>query len=205
MLEPESTQKAIETVTLFLEKIVNPPLNELGLLFQDKVRLWRFNNQLKIVAKAQKMVEEHNISVQPVSLKILAPLLDMGSLEEDENLQDMWAHLLANYANKELHLKSTIFPFILSQLSNREAVVLNYNFQTEELGYFENKSDENNFFELEEYELMNLLRLRLLAEQYSTNKALAGFAPGLSSSLRVKTHLTPLADEFLKACTKVSR
>ncbi|MCY1719574.1 Abi-alpha family protein [Prolixibacteraceae bacterium Z1-6] len=203
MLEPESTQRAIEAVKPFLEKLVNPPLNELGLLFQDKVRLWRFNNQLKIVAKAQKMVEEHKIPVQPISLKILSPLLDMCSLEEDENLQDMWAHLLANYANKELHLKSTIFPYILSQLSSREAIVLNDNYQKVDLNNFEKKSSGNNSFELEEYEIMNLLRLRLLTEKYSTNVALASVAPGLSSVIRVNTQLTPLADEFLKACTKI--
>ncbi|WP_297097822.1 Abi-alpha family protein [uncultured Draconibacterium sp.] len=200
MLEPESTQKTIEVVTPFLEKIVNPPFNELGLLFQDRVRLWRFNNQLKIVAKAQKMVEEHNITIQPVSLKILAPLLDMGSLEEEPKLQDMWAKLLVSYTDASLHLKSTIFPHILSQLSCREAEVLIYNFQNDQIYRFKNMSSSDGTGELKSHELTNLSRLGLLENNY---QSLGNFGGMFKNKLFKEIHLTPLCEEFLRACTKI--
>ena len=201
MLEPVSTQKAIEAVTPFLEKIVNPPFYELGLLFQDKVRLWRFNNQLKIVANAKKMVEEHNISVQPVSLKILAPLLEMGSLEEEPKLQDIWAKLLVSYADASLHLKSTIFPHILSQLSCREAEAIIYNFQNDQIHHFKNMSSSDRTGELKSHELTNLSRLGLLENNYQSFGHLGGF---FKNKLFKEIHLTPLCEEFLKACTKIS-
>ena len=65
---------------------------------RDEVRLYRFGNQLKLLKKAGKMVEDAGFSPRAVPIKLLFPLLESASLEEDENLHDMWAALLANAA-----------------------------------------------------------------------------------------------------------
>lgn len=55
----------------FLSKVVGPAAEEAGLLLQDKVRLYRFNNQIKAVAKAEKMLSDAGLSPQTVPLRTL--------------------------------------------------------------------------------------------------------------------------------------
>jgi len=116
---------AIEAAKEFLEKIAGPAAEEVGLLLQDKVRIYRFRNQLKMLAKAQKMLDDAGVSPTSVPLKTLLPLLEGAALEEEDDLSTKWAALLANAAtpNSPLAIYPS-FPHILSQLSPRDARVL---------------------------------------------------------------------------------
>ena len=45
-------EKTIEIASEFLEKILGPPAEEVGLFLRDKVRFWRAKNQVGILIKA---------------------------------------------------------------------------------------------------------------------------------------------------------
>jgi hypothetical protein len=66
---------AIDNVTEaakdFLQKVITPPLEELGLLFSDQVKLWRFKNQVTILAKAENHLKAKGLKTRNVSLKVL--------------------------------------------------------------------------------------------------------------------------------------
>ena len=209
-IDPESTQRALEAAKPFLEKIVNPPLDEIGLLVQDRVRLWRFNQQLKIVTRAKELAEKHNIKLKEVPLKILAPLLEGASLEEDLDLQEMWANLLVNYADNEQQLTSSIFPNMLSQLSTREVRVLKFNLENYKTQFL-NRSNWEAGEKLSSYEISNLLRLGILDEEstYIDNTETPNsirndnrIKMNEHSGLTKKVDLTELGWLFLKACTE---
>jgi hypothetical protein len=51
-------------------------------MIADNVKMRRFQNQLKIFTKAQKILEQKNIDPSKVSLKTLAPLIEFSSYEE---------------------------------------------------------------------------------------------------------------------------
>jgi len=116
---------AFKAAKEFLVKIAGPAAEEVGLLLQDKVRIYRFRNQLKVLAKAQKMLDDAGVSPTSVPLKTLLPLLNGAALEEEDDLSTKWAALLANAAtpNSPLAIYPS-FPHILSQLSPRDARVL---------------------------------------------------------------------------------
>lgn len=116
---------AIEAAKEFLGKIAGPAAEEVGLLLQDKVRIYRFSNQLKMLTKTQKMLNETGVSPTSVPLRTLLPLLEGAALEEEDDLSSKWAALLANAAtpNSPLAIYPS-FPRILSQLSPRDARVL---------------------------------------------------------------------------------
>ena len=107
----------------FLQKVITPPLEEVGLLLADKVKLWRFKNQINILNKAEAHLKNKNIKTRKVSLKILVPLLEACSYEEEEELQDKWAMLLSNTVKENSDINSTLYTHILSQLTSKDAEI----------------------------------------------------------------------------------
>lgn len=110
-----------EAAKNLLQSVVAPPLEEVGLLLADKVRLYRFKNQVQILAKTEDYLKRKKMSTRKVSLKVLAPLLDECSLEEDESLQERWAALLGNTVAEGSRLDTTLYSHILSQLTKSDA------------------------------------------------------------------------------------
>ncbi|HEX7406394.1 MAG TPA: hypothetical protein VF515_01970 [Candidatus Binatia bacterium] len=110
-------EKSIELARDFLEKLVFPPAEELGLLLRDHVALWRFKNQVSVLNKAKSYCEQKGISPQLISPKLLCPLLEGSSLEADPSLQDRWAILLSNMVDSEKNVQNHVFPYVLGQMS----------------------------------------------------------------------------------------
>src|SRR5687768_1907028 len=119
-------EKGIDSISQFLSRIVNPAADHVGLLLADRVNLIRFKNQVSILQKAEKYIQEKGITTKQVSLKTLVPLLEGASLEEDVDLQEKWSALLVNYVDSEKNFATTVFPYILSQLSTNEIKGLEY-------------------------------------------------------------------------------
>lgn len=119
-LKSSTIEKGLESAKNFLDKLIGPALEEVGLLLKDKIAFWRFRTQIKILNKAKDFCEKHNIQPKEISLKLLCPLLEYASLEDDELLQDKWAILLSNLVDSEQNIQNHVFPYILSQISINE-------------------------------------------------------------------------------------
>lgn len=117
-------EKGIDLAKDFLDKLIIPTVKETGLLLKDKVTMWRFNNQIKILIKAKENCEKHGIKPKTVSLKILCPLLDYSGLEENEILQDKWSNLLTNMVDSTQNIENHVFPYLLSQVSVDEFMMV---------------------------------------------------------------------------------
>lgn len=117
-------EKGIDIAKDFLDKLIIPSVEETGLLLKDKVTLWKFKNQVKMLNKAKDYCKKHEINPKTISLKVLCPLLDYSALEEDEELQEKWAILLANMVDSEKNIENHVFPYILSQISSNEFKIL---------------------------------------------------------------------------------
>lgn len=117
-------EKGIDLAKDFLDKLIIPTVEETGLLLKDKVTLWRFNNQIKMLIKAKENCEKLGIKPKTVSLKVLCPLLDYAGLEEDEILQDKWSNLLTNMVDSEQNIENHVFPYLLSQVSVDEFMMI---------------------------------------------------------------------------------
>jgi hypothetical protein len=117
-------EKGIDLAKDFLDKLIIPTVEETGLLIRDKVTMWRFNNQVKMLINAKQNCEKNGINLKTVSLKILCPLLDYASLEEDEALQNKWANLLTNMVDSSQNIENHVFPYLLSQVSVDEFMLI---------------------------------------------------------------------------------
>jgi hypothetical protein len=86
-------------LTDIMKAILGPATGEVAERIHDSVRLYRFGRQLGCLKKAEKMAKDAGFTPKAVPVKILFPLLDGASLEENEDLHTMWAALLANAAS----------------------------------------------------------------------------------------------------------
>jgi hypothetical protein len=205
----KAAEKSIDAVKEFLQKLIGPPIDEIGLLMADNVRLWRFKNQIRIAQKADEYIKSRNLTTKQISLKILAPLLEGASLEEEEELQDKWASLLVNYVDSRKNLTATIFPYILTQISSVEARVLEY-IAGDPMDNFGDQGQVDRYriwkkFELSGTELSNLIRLGLIKEVFEINSedipySFGGISPEISVKKVPDIQATRLGIEFLEAC-----
>ena len=115
---------AIEAAKDFVEKLLGPAAEEAGLVLQDQVRAFRLHNQLRILAKAQGYLATAGIEPNAVPLRTLVPLLDGASLEDDDDMQSLWAGLLANAAGGGQASMAPSFIAMLQQLTPLDAQVL---------------------------------------------------------------------------------
>ena len=116
-IKSSTIEKGIELAKEFLGKLISPTIEEVGLLMADNIKYIRFKNQVNIALRAKKYIEDRCLTLKQVPIKILVPLLENASLEEDERLQQNWAHMIGNMADSETNLQNQIFPYILNQIS----------------------------------------------------------------------------------------
>lgn len=86
-----------------------------------KSRLECFATNLKPIAeKATRILSDAEIQPQAVPSRILLPLLESAAIEDEDSMQDLWAHLLATAAT-DLNSIHPGFAEVLKQLTPGEA------------------------------------------------------------------------------------
>lgn len=105
----------------FLRKLLGPAAKELGLTLKDEVRFFRFQRRQRLLARAQEMFEKAQKEPEPLPPKLIIPILENGSLEEDDELQDRWAALLVNSSPSRVMPAA---PEILRQLTALDVFLL---------------------------------------------------------------------------------
>ncbi len=131
-----SLTKPIDTLTkglvdgagAFLSRISLPAAEEFGLALRDKVSSWRTLNAAKIALKAERIMNEQgDVEQKHAHPRLVWATLENGSWTADEELQDMWAGLLASSCTEGGNDESNlIFVNLLSQLTTSEAKLLTY-------------------------------------------------------------------------------
>lgn len=89
----------------------------------------QLRNLAGVYNRATEMAGKIGLPLDRVPLKVLKPILDGASLEEDVYLQELWAALLANASTDTADEISAAFPEVLRQLSARDVAVLDFLFK----------------------------------------------------------------------------
>ncbi len=122
------TQGMIDGASAFLGRICLPAAQEFGLLLRDRVSNWRELNKVKILQKAEEKLNiQSSTEGKHAHPRLIAAILNDGSWEAKEEVQDMWAGLLASACTSNGDDESNlIFISILAQLTSLQAHVVNY-------------------------------------------------------------------------------
>lgn len=126
-----AVQKAIgltEKTGEFLHKVIGPPAEALGGLLGDQLKSWRAANLDQIARKWQKIREERGIAQEAV-LEIpfgdAYRTIEAASIEEDPNVQDLWAKLIASATDSSRFVGiKKVYVDILKSLSSNDALLL---------------------------------------------------------------------------------
>ncbi|WP_145201458.1 hypothetical protein [Sphingobium sp. B2] len=118
----DTTDRLLEAGTKglgsFLSSLCQPGANEMGLLIQDKIRGWRAQNFAKYEPKVARMIEALNIENPRLAPRLLTLAVESASQIEDDDIQNVWAGLLAGSSrSEESAKKSLLFMQILESLS----------------------------------------------------------------------------------------
>lgn len=95
--EASLSQESVKQVGRFLDGISRGVITELSQLLGQQVAYWRFRNAVTIALKAQNFLASKGLEPQQLSaeLRVIVPLLEYASYEDEPELQKMWASLLA--------------------------------------------------------------------------------------------------------------
>lgn len=185
-------EKGIESVQIFLEKLLGPAVSEVGLLLADKVRVYRLTNQIKIFSKVKDKVEKNNLTLKQVSLRTLVPLLEYSSLENDEKIQEKWINLTVNFIDAKEKYESSIYPYLLSQLSSIEIQVLDRMYSDFKVNCY-SKLKINGAIK------SNLIRLGLV--ETVVNRRILKRLSIINQGSANMVVLTDLGKEFIECCS----
>jgi hypothetical protein len=216
-LEPLAAIAApVKDITELLNKFLSPALQEAGEVVGARIRVFRLKQETKLLEKSISILKEAGLKPRPVNLRVLFPLLDAAVLEEDDQMAERWASLLASAAdpNNETDLEAS-FIEILKQLTPTHAYLLDVFYEQIERDELPPKdwleegyvlSDLKSFLKEEvpqfDIALDNLLRLNLVA--YPMVKL--GIANGEEVRISVPSSnilcATNLGQAFVSACKR---
>ena len=87
----------------FLSRFIGGSLEQGFGIIEDQLKYARWERQERLVDRANHFMAERGSRMQfrPVPLKVAIPIFEAASLEENDDLQDLWARLLVNAADAE--------------------------------------------------------------------------------------------------------
>ena len=212
----ETIKALAKPVQDFISAVVGEPSKELGGWISDNIRGKRLDTQIRIFTKAQTLVKESGINPNAVNLKLLVPLLESGSLENDDDIIGMWSNLLASASlSNDIRIS---YISILKELEVVEAKIMQYVFQQLISNYGINFEPNNEYagsidgvlickifsFNNAEFErsVDNLFRLRLLAPTASRLEFIDNKEIPFAHYTKKQLGVTYLGYYFAKACNQ---
>ncbi len=194
----------LEKIFFFLEKLAGLPVFTPKELIPDQISRWRHLNQVAIVRKAIEIIEQNEIVLRPVPLKLLTTLMEHSSYENNKKMQAKWAILLVNAASKRNEFCShQIFVDLLNQLSLSEVELLDYLYQQSVDGATirEIAFSRTLLLKLCSQELRLSYEDSLcVIENLVRNRILE---PNPNQSQKIELKLTTLGALFMRECTQV--
>lgn len=113
----------------FFQLVLGDAAIELGGVVKDWAAYFRYKNLLRIKDKVFEIHEKRKIKGKsiPIPPRYAIPLIQNASQEDNEDIQSLWAALIANSTdpNKKLNLQK-IFIEILSSLEPIDVQILDY-------------------------------------------------------------------------------
>ena len=126
----KTTSKAIDAgsdMGGFISRYISGPLEQVTGMVEDHLRYVRWERRQRLITRAEEFRKQQGLPPpdKPIPLKNAVPLFFHATLEEDNDLQDVWARLLINGTNKSTGITiERSFIEILAQISFLEARIL---------------------------------------------------------------------------------
>lgn len=121
--------EATEKLGGFVSRIIGEPTDAVVGILTDKLKFMRWERQVRLTERAKEIINSRNIEgeLRTVPPKIALPIIENASLEENDELQDLWAHFLASAVDPNFDgTLRTAFIDIIKQLEVVDVHILNF-------------------------------------------------------------------------------
>lgn len=197
-LGKEFIKQTLAPVQEIVLRIAGGAASEIGLMARDSLRAWRFKNAIRLFHDVQQFASESHLELKPVAPRLLFPILDAATLNENEELHRKWVALLANAATSDEILPS--FPEILKQMTPDEARTLDRYYDL--LTSNEPKDQwRTNWGRLGPV-TVTTQEVKVIVIEKLERLALISWTPivGTGSHERGHLYITQLGEAFIRAC-----
>jgi hypothetical protein len=113
----------------FLSRVLGEPIETAVGMLSDKLKFIRFERGMRLAARYNEIMAQRglNSDYQSVPPKLALPIIEQATIEEDDELQDLWANLLASAHDPALNgIVRTAFVDILKQMEAVDVHILNF-------------------------------------------------------------------------------
>lgn len=212
--------KALETTEKlagFVAKVFKEPIRDAVGIIGDRLKFMRWERQVRLADRVNEILSQRRvIETKAVPPKLALPILENASLEDNNELQDLWARLLANSMDPSF-TEEVRFAFIeiikslnpldvkvlqafynsLSKQSIDWDSITNYSVKKQQL--CESLSISPKDYEVSMY---NLFRVQCLAPAIIKGGVKMGPEPLTIYKGTDAVVMTPLGKNFVEACIK---
>ena len=96
------------------------------------MKFFRWKRQVRIVDKVNEILENREVAkTTPIPPKFAIPMLQNASLEDEDNLQDIWIRLISNSMDPEFEGELRFaFIEIIKSLNSLDAIILDFFYKT---------------------------------------------------------------------------
>ncbi|MCY4614273.1 MAG: Abi-alpha family protein [Nitrospira sp.] len=111
----------------FVSRFIGGSLEQAFGIIEDKLKYTRWERQVRLVDRASHFMDKRGSRLRrrAVPRNVAIPIFEAASLEEDDDLQDLWARLLVNAADAESGVEvKRGFVSILQDLGHMEVRLL---------------------------------------------------------------------------------
>src|SRR5712691_8267057 len=120
--------EATQELGRFVSRITTEPLETVMGILNDKLQFMRWQRKLRLAERGRELLRERGIQgpIRPLPYKLALPIIEHASLEDNDELQDLWANLLASAVDP--HFQGVIraaYVDIIRQLEVVDVHILN--------------------------------------------------------------------------------
>ncbi|MCF2502745.1 TIR domain-containing protein [Dyadobacter sp. CY107] len=148
--------------------------------------------------KIKKTIKDNAIEKRELPYKVSKPLLEGVSLEDNDEIQQMWINLYLNYVDKSVPSINEGFPVVFKDLSASEVKFLKYMYDND-TGINVNERLESLVFE--QHEVNNLVREGLIErdKRFTYNRDTSDEVNHGTTGI---VTISPYGKDLMKACSR---
>ena len=203
----------------FFAKVFKSPIEELSNIIHDKLRFVRWKRLVEMSDEVNVILDSRGVTeTRALPPKLAIPLLEDGSLEDDDELKSLWSKLLANALDPNF-TDDIRYGFIemLKNITGKEVLLLKKLYEALDAQAFLNDISQLSSCHIDKEQITkilqitpeqylvsahNLMRLQLIAPAVISGGVSIGSNPLSSYKGTDVIYLTALGVKFVEACIK---
>ena len=210
--------EATQQLGNFVSRITTEPLETVMGILNDKLQFIRWERKLRLAERGREILDQRGIEgpLRPIPYKLALPIIEHASLEDNDELQDLWANLLVSAVDPKFDgLIRSAYIDIIKQLEVVDVHLLNavyesyHQWREERRLLLEGKTPSDNYYltshcPVDKDDVMERLGIASSVYENSIDNLVRVRCVGTYFYHFEKVFITSLGLSFVEACTRGS-